>query len=160
MGETGLQIVFALLVSIAAVVMYREIGPFWDVTSDLLSYVCGWMIVLCVIALLLHDHGLLPTGESQVVASVMLILVFGLIILVAISAQVYYNRTATSVTHSGRFTKSMMPTGRMSVSRTPKNVPNLPNIGEDDSASNARKAPAAASDGSSQSSMLKKNHKS
>ena len=64
---------FSLCLSILAVVLYREIGPFWEVAGDVLTYVCGWTIVLCVISLLLMNNE--ASLEHQYIISAMLILI-------------------------------------------------------------------------------------
>mmetsp|Transcript_10017 Transcript_10017/g.25942 ORF Transcript_10017/g.25942 Transcript_10017/m.25942 type:complete len:541 (-) Transcript_10017:60-1682(-) len=64
---------FSLCLSILAVVLYREIGPFWEVAGDVLTYVCGWTIVLCVISLLLMSNE--ASLEHQYIISAMLILI-------------------------------------------------------------------------------------
>ena len=95
-----------MMVAIAAVVLYKEVGPFWDVASDLLSYVCGWQVVFCTIALLLKDNQLFESKDAEATASGLLIFLQALIILIAISAQFTTKETSSRVTQSGRFTKS------------------------------------------------------
>lgn len=95
-----------MMVAIFAVVLYKEVGPFWDIASDLLSYVCGWQVVFCTIALLLKDNQLFESKDAEATASGLLIFLQVLIVFIAISAQVTHTEHSTRVTQSGRFTKN------------------------------------------------------
>lgn len=50
--DADVQILFALLFSMFSVVVYRETRPYYVEATDLLSYVCQWQIILCILALI------------------------------------------------------------------------------------------------------------
>ena len=45
----------ALFTSLVFVVLFRELKPFHDTSTDTLAYVCGYFTVLCAVALVLLD---------------------------------------------------------------------------------------------------------
>jgi len=63
------DLLWSLLVSILSVVIYREIGPFWEVAGDVLTYVAGWTVVLAVISLLLMDMNASVTHQYIISAA-------------------------------------------------------------------------------------------
>mmetsp|Transcript_102534 Transcript_102534/g.293563 ORF Transcript_102534/g.293563 Transcript_102534/m.293563 type:complete len:1151 (+) Transcript_102534:1637-5089(+) len=94
------QILMALSFSIVFVVAYREIGPFYDASSDILAYCCGWEIVICVLALLLMDVESTPGWDvrEEVVGSILFtanILLIFIVVYLQYSKRRAYERAAS-----------------------------------------------------------------
>ena len=45
----------AMLLAVSSVALSREVGAWWFASSDYLSYLCNWNVVLAILALLLMD---------------------------------------------------------------------------------------------------------
>ena len=48
------QMILALFFSYLYIVSWREVGPYWDESSDKLAYVNGWNVIFCIQCLLLQ----------------------------------------------------------------------------------------------------------
>ena len=63
--DQDMQIFTALFITIATVVCYREMAPYWYSSVDVLSYMCNWQLVLCILGLLFMDvKGEMKTNET------------------------------------------------------------------------------------------------